>query len=195
MNPNILWVVQEDLFVENKRHELLRVLDQMGVKYQTVCISVPEYNIIPEVYHDGPIITNGSVMLSNIANEKGWRPGSGFNSCFSYNVWFKKLRPYLLNKDAKFGTLKGTPGLREFFIRPISDEKSFTGRVIKLSEYDDWRKGYRLDMSVLWSSVKITGQEHRHFIIDGRVISSSRYKLNGKPNYSSQVDQFIIDFA
>ena len=66
---------------------------------------------------------------------------------------------------------------------------------MKLSDYDDFIAGYRIDTPIIWSSVKITGQEHRHFIVDGKVISSSRYKLNGKPNYSSQVDQFIIDFA
>jgi hypothetical protein len=192
---DLLWVVQEDLFVENKRYELMRVLEQMGVKYQPVSISVPTYDIVPDVHHDGPIITNGSIMLSHIANERCWRPGSDFNQNFSYNVWFGKFKPHLLNKDATFSTLKGRPTLNEFFIRPMFDEKAFTGRVMKLSEYDNWKKDYRSDLTVIWASVKPVGQEHRHFIVDGKVISSSRYKLNGKPNFSSQVDQFIIDFA
>lgn len=189
----ILWVVQEDLLVENRRHELVRVLDQMSIPYE--CVQVSGYETTPEITHDGPIVTNGSIMLSKIANQRGWTPGSEFNDNFSYRVWFERLRPYLLNKDAVFASLADRPHLDEFFIRPISDEKTFTGRVMRLDEYDGWRADLPATTQILYASIKRTGQEHRHFIIDGQVVTSSRYKLNQQPNFTHQVDEFIVDFA
>ena len=70
----MLWVVQEDLFIENKRRALLAALDRLGIP--VLLVKVANNQIDPDISVDpsSPIITNGSVMLSNIAVARSWWP-------------------------------------------------------------------------------------------------------------------------
>lgn len=106
-----------------------------------------------------------------------------------------------MNKDAVFTTIReANPLLNEFFVRPLKDDKSFNGKVISLSEFKRWQKNIidnelKPDTLILYAPLKTIGQEYRHFIIDKKVISSSRYKLGNKASTNSQVDGSIIKFA
>ncbi len=135
-------------------------------------------------------------MLSRIAIANGWKPGSLFNENFSYAVWYPYFRNYLLNKDAVFTTLCNVkPLMEKFFIRPLADDKEFTGHVTTLQDLQRWQNGIMANIPVLYASPQKIGQEYRHFIVDGKVISSSRYKLAGKANFSNMVDDAIVKFA
>lgn len=198
----MFWVVQENLFQQNERPALLAVLRQFAVPHQIVSVAHDE--ITPDVIYDGPIIINGSVMLSNIAVKRGWKPGGVLLSDnFSYEVWHPHLRQYLLNRDAVFTTIaQADPPLERVFVRPLKDDKAFTGRVMTIAEFRAWqakvvdRQGtLDPDTPIIYAPVRHIGQEHRHFIVDGDVISSSRYKLGGVTNQSASVDAYIIEFA
>jgi len=200
-DSEMFWVVQEDLFQQNERLALLETLRRFAIPHQIVRVS-GTYELIPEVTYAGPIITNGSIMLSHIAMQRGWTPGSLLNHAFSYEVWHPHLRDYLLNQDITFTTIaEADPELDKFFIRPSLDDKSFTGRVSTRADFRVWqadilhRQGTLAETRILYGPVRSTGQEHRHFIVDQAVISSSHYKLNGQANQSDIVDPYIVDFA
>lgn len=200
----MFWIIQDDLFHENGRDVLINTLEQFEIPYQIVKIIPFSHELIPNIAQTENIITNGSILLSKIANERGWNPGGFLNDNFDYEVWYPYFKDHLLNKDSIFTTIKDAdPQLNEFFIRPILDSKSFNGQIMTKDEFniwkidiingkDNWLNG---DIGILYSPTKYIGQEHRHYIVDKKVITSSRYKLNGRANYTNQVDQYIIDFA
>jgi|SRR5579859_1737563 len=200
------WVIQEDLFQENGREVLLDILEKMGIPFQVVKIVPFSHELIPEVTATNPIITNGSVMLSKIARERGWEPGGYLNDNFDYRVWFPHLKPYLLNSDAVFCTAAHAfpdPRWSDVFIRPQLDNKSFNGQVMTMEEFIIWKAGILVgdneqvkpDTEIIYTTPKKVGQEHRHFIVDGKVVTSSRYKLNGRSNQQAGADDYIVDFA
>jgi len=200
----MFWVIQEDLFQENGRQVLINTLEKFSIPYEVVKIVPFSHELIPEITQEGNIVTNGSILLSKIANERGWKPGAFLNENFDYRVWFPYYKKYLLNRDAIFTTVRdANPLYDDVFVRPVLDDKSFNGIVLDNKEFIVWKKEIlagnnnfvKPDTEIIYNIAKNIGQEHRHFIIDGKVITSSRYKLNGRTNYSEDVDDYVIKFA
>ena len=190
----MFWIIQEDLYIENRRYDLVSALERFSIPYQLVTLR--NGLLEPEIYYNGSIITNGSIKLSKIANERGWKPGSMFNENFNHEVWSPIFHNYLLNRDAIFTTIKDAdPPWDTFFARPINDDKSFNGKITTRADFSVLKENIEPNLKILTSPLKIIGQEHRHYIVNGQVVSSSRYKLGGSVNYSNQVDDYITNFA
>lgn len=197
----MLWVVQEDLDVENRRGDLLHALSRLGIPF--VEVKVSQGKIEPDIPDNGePIITNGSVMLSNIARARGWKPGSFLNENFTYEVWADKYKEFILNKGAVVSSLRDAKAAGpSVFARPVLDNKSFNGKVFLLDEFLKFQKdsveGRRgapsPETQIIVSATKVIGQEHRHYIVDGDIVSSSRYKLAGQPNFQEGADERVLD--
>ena len=196
----MLWIVQEDLDTQNRRGDLLGALERLGIPF--LAVKVSRNKIEPDVPDDGrKIITNGSIMLSNIARERGWSPGSRLNESFNYEVWADKYQDMILNKGASVSSLRDAKmeGLSAF-ARPILDNKSFNGRVFSREEFAKMQSDSLSgapgspspDMKILLSVPKMIGQEHRHYIVDGEIVSSSRYKLAGRPNFQEGADERVL---
>jgi hypothetical protein len=198
----MLWIVQDEMYTENRRHELLGALDRLDIPFTLVKVSgnttYPEVNV--EI--GDPVITNGSVMLSNIAKARGWAPGSFLNDNFSYETWSKNYADLILNKNAKVCALRDAKVTApRVFARPVLDDKTFNGRVFELDEFlalqrdsVERKKGSAdPDTKILLSSPKTIGQEHRHYIVDGHIVTSSRYKLSGMANFREGADDAVLD--
>lgn len=200
----MFWVIQEDIFQENGREMLIHTLEKMEIPHQVVKIVPISHELIPDVTETGHIITNGSILLSKIARERGWTPGGFLNDNFSYHVWYPYFKKHLLNDDAIFTTVaEANPQWDDVFVRPVLDSKSFNGQIMTREEFDTWKanilKGDNSyvfpDTEIIYATPKRVGQEHRHFIVDGKVITSSRYKLNGRMNQLAGADDHIIKFT
>lgn len=92
-------------------------------------------------------------------------------------------------------------GASRLFIRPDSGAKVFTGLAI-----DSSRSGAELsslrqltsvtdDTMTLVASVKHIAAEYRFFIVGGKVITGSRYMVEGKPSASPVVDPLCWEVA
>lgn len=198
----MFWIVQEDVYAKNQRYDLIEVLSRLEIPFTTV--KVHKNNIEPNIEIDNKslIITNGSIMLSNIAKNKGWNPGSLFNDNFSYEVWSKYYNDLLINKNAIVSTLEeAKPISDKVFVRPILDNKSFNGKVYTREEFLKFQKDSlnfkvgspKPDIKILMSLPKSIGQEHRHYIVDSKVVTSSRYKLGGVANFKEGCDESILN--
>lgn len=197
----MLWVVQKDLFIENKRGALLETLSRLDIPY--IQVSVSQNTITPDIPDDTvPIITNGSIMLSNIARARNWSPGSLFNDNFSYSVWAPQYNNLLLNKDATFSTLgEADFASDQLFVRPVLDTKTFNGKVFTRKDFLELQtaslkgdtRAPKTDTPIVLAPPKTIGQEHRHYIVDGRVVTSSRYKLSGQPNFKEGADDAVLE--
>lgn len=131
----MLWIVQKNLYNENRRSDLINALTRMNINFFEVDVNRNQLDIVIED-NEQPIITNGSIMLSNIAIERNWKPGSLFNDNFSYSEWSKYYQDLLLNKNATISTLGNAKILGEkAFIRPILDNKSFNGKIFTKEEF------------------------------------------------------------
>lgn len=198
----MLWVVQEDIHAKNQHYNLFQALERLGIEF--VKVKVNNHKIEPDVPIDETqaIITNGSIMLSNIGKAKGWIPGSLFNEKFSYKVWGKEYEDLLINKNAVVSSLRNaTIKNNTVFARPVLDNKTFNGRVFTKEEFlifqknsIDLKPGFaHPDTEILISKPKKIGQEHRHYIVDGEIITSSRYKFAGTPNFHEGCDKEVLE--
>lgn len=203
----MLWLVQKNLYNENRRGDLIEALSRLDIPFLEVEVSnntiTPE---IPSEYFNTPIITNGSIMLSNIARERNWQPGSFLNDNYSYSIWSKYYHDFLLNKDMRTSSLREAFLLSSeeaIFVRPVLDNKSFNGTVFSREEFLLFQKNSLnavlgspcADTQILISQPKNIGQEHRHYIVNREIVTSSRYKLAGQPNFKEGCDQRVLDLV
>ena len=83
---------------------------------------------------------------------------------------------------------------------PILDNKTFNGRLFTRAEFFKFQQDSINEKSgipkpstqILISPPKNIGQEHRHYIVDGEIVTSSRYKLAGQPNFSEGCDEAVL---
>jgi len=192
----LLWVIQSNLFIKNEIDQIIDTLVKFDLEFEVVTVSSKK-EMEPTIFYDGNIITIGTIMLSKLARELEWYPGSLLNDNYTYEKWFPHFKEYSLNKDAVFTTLGECNISSTKFIRPLDDDKTFDGKVFDVEEFIKWKSATNIDTStkILYSSPKPVGQEYRHFIVDKKLITSSRYKLNGKFNINSNVDNATIDFV
>lgn len=199
----MLWIVQKNLFNENRRGDLFTALNRLDIPYLEVNI-LSNNQLDSDIPLDNtlPIITNGSITLSHIAIENNWTPGSFLNDNFSYKVWASHYKELLINKDFTLSCLKDAKMIGDkVFARPILDNKTFTGKVFTKEEFLKFQsdsinlqKGLpNPEVEILISQPKTIGQEHRHYIVDGEIITSSRYKFAGTPNFKEGCDEAVLE--
>lgn len=92
----MFWVVQKDIHAKNQQYSLIEALERLNIEF--VEVDVNKNTINPDVFVDNNelVITNGSIMLSNIGKNKGWIPGSLFNDNFDYKIWSKYYNDLLI---------------------------------------------------------------------------------------------------
>ena len=115
----------------------------------------------------------------------------------------------MLNHDAEVVALGEVPEQREpFFLRPVTDTKSFAGGVYDWPTFLAWRERLSalspddgptvwLDTAVMVCRKKEIWSETRLWIVDGRVATASGYKIGTLVRSSppSLVDERVLDFA
>lgn len=180
----------------------MSALDRLGITY--LAVQVSNNTITPDILVDNnlPIMTNGSIMLSNIAKAREWSPGSFLNDNYSYDIWSTHYQDLILNKNAVICSLKDAKDLPDiFFARPILDSKKFNGKLFTRDEFLQFQQdslNFKFgkchpDIKILIAKPKDIGQEHRHYIVDGEIVTTSRYKFAGQPNFKEGCDQAVLD--
>lgn len=179
------WVVQENIKDEATYDDFIQALYALDVEHCLVKVVPFSHEVIPDVNPTGKVMVWGSTTLDLVAKNKGWVPGTFLNENFDQRIW--KTKYPTLNDDAEvfeFGSLPVFEGQR--FIRPVHDMKVFAGMVIYSGELEEWKEtiqrysdGYttlRPETPVSLSSVKDIEMEWRFFVVDGKVVSGSRYR-------------------
>lgn len=225
------WVVQTNVYAEEGFETLLATLERFKLEHVVVKVVPFEGRLEPlqgELPEDGAnVIVMGSYTLARVAKQRGWSPGS-----FLDNLDFRKQHifwgDHMLNADArvcKFDevlsvlrdmyTVKGET-IPTFFLRPVDDSKAFTGYVLDVAEFVQWRENLRrmpetadpvndplgvnlmtLETEVMICTKKDIYNETRCWIVDSRLITYSGYKVGTIKRYTppEEVDQRIQWFA
>lgn len=201
------YIIQENLFKEHNHELILKLLGRMRLDYEVV-------RYIPFV-HDIEFKTNrkdvwifGSVNMAHCAHKYNWYPGSMYNENHDMEVYMKHWGKHMLNHDAF--VMEASDELPEslpyaFFARPTKDTKAFSGQLFTKDAWNEWIQGaiknealIRLteETRVLLAPLKDTQQEVRCWVVDGKVVTLSRYKLGSRvisQNYDDEV--LFKDFA
>lgn len=195
------WIIQKNIFKPGNYALLVDALERIGVPYTPVAIRNGTQELVPEVVVEGKVYVCGALKLAKIARDKGWTPGSFFNENFSFDRWLAALGDELLNSVFDKGTLAAVavPASVSFFIRPAEDSKAFDGGVIDAETLSDWRrdpaKRHLQQIDVIVSPLKEIYREYRLFVVGGQIVTGSVYKVAGKPQISSDVESYVLDYA
>jgi hypothetical protein len=201
------WIVQDNFYQEPHYDWLLRSLEQCGAPYTIVQVVPFSHQIIPEVIPSCDLVmVYGSTTLCKIAADNNWTPGSFLNENHDFRRWNQGYGAYLLNADAKVCRFADVGAeWDEFFLRPCGDNKSFAGMVTDPTSFAEWRhkvldlgEGYTTldgDTLVCYAPVKDIWAEYRFFVIDGKVITWSQYKIGRRVAYNAVVNDDAIEFV
>lgn len=167
-----------------------------------------------------PTMSFGSYALANQLVKEGYTPGGYINENFNIKVQMDNwgLNNFL-NGTAIFGTLENmtAPDWKRIFIRPVHDTKQMLATVIEKENFDYslelFRYGKEQGFEIMISEFKEIKAEFRLFIVHGKVVAHSLYKLNGSvciaPTVPDEIiikaeelstiwtpaDAFVMDFA
>lgn len=189
------WVVQNNLTSDRYVYDGFEtVFKKHNIPYEFVQV-IPFDENLPIFNKERLNVFYGSTtMMNNVYRDISLRPGLFFNpDTFRMNVYFDKWGELMLNHGAVFTTFGKAKGLEDkfsmnepLFIRPIDDSKSFTGQIMNLSDILDWKKKIvAIKDTALTEDTEIVvgipykiNKEWRNFIVNGKVITSSRYMKN-----------------
>jgi ATP-grasp domain, R2K clade family 3 len=208
------WIIQNNIYSEEGFDNLISTLDTLGLPY-SVHKCVPfEGTLDPEPKPiDGKAIVMGSYTLALKAKQYGWTPGAFITEDLDYKKQLAHWGTAMFNHDAIFTTFGAVePQKNPFFIRPVADTKSFTGFVVDWPYFENWRNGeirhakkypddvlngriLSLDTEVMVCPNKRIYNEFRTWIVNGKAVAWSQYKVGTMQHYRENVDQRILSFA
>jgi hypothetical protein len=181
-------IVQNGLTNDREFDQLLDALHDAKVTYSIVKVVPFANEIMPDINPEGPVIAWGAHTMCKVAKKKDWKPGVFLNDNFDMRVLHEHYKEDMLNYDGifcKFGEIPKFEGKR--FIRPVYDDKAFTGLVVHSEEIEKWKEDIfgiesdvlTVDTPVLVSSDKQLDCEARFFVVNGQVITGSTYRVFG----------------
>jgi hypothetical protein len=177
----------------------------MKINYTLVKIVPFVGDIIPDIFPENPVIAIGAYSLWKTAKKKGWNPGVFINGNFTYPKLIEHYGDNFLNKECHISTLENvSPEYDEFFIKPCKDSKVFSGQKMTWNNFKEWRDKV-LDLGwegtvtgntcVVLAPLKEIYSEYRFFIVSGKVITGSQYKVGNRVVYTECHDEAVIEFT
>lgn len=205
----MLYLIQENIYSERHHETLLHNLERMGLQYELFKV-IPFVNELEfKTEQRDNIFVFGAVKAAHIAKRYGMKPGSMYNENHDAEVYGPKYGNRMLNHGAHImnfdSPLPDDEKWTMFFARPCGDTKLFSGQVymrhswdqyigdmlnpknkIRLDETEDEIKtriqGYR-DAKVMLAPLKEIKWEVRCWIVGGKVITMSQYKIGRRVHY------------
>ena len=199
----MLHLVQENIFKEKNYNLLIETFKKFGIEYQIVKLVPFIHDIVPNVERKDVFLW-GSVALAHIGKKYEFTPGSFYNDNHDFEVYSEKYGlENMLNGDGKIINLEEDIPFDYFFARPTKDTKIFSGQCFEKSEYYNYIQKLKSinekvtsNSRVLVAPLKSTKQEVRCWVVKGKVVTASRYMINGKViplNYDHE--SFYINYA
>ena len=141
-----------------------------------------------------------SVRAAWFVNNYGWKPGSFHNENHDFQVYSKHWGDNLLNSDSRIQRLIDPIPEEFFFARPTGDTKLFKGETYGRSMWEFTRdhgiaNGADPDALIQVCSAKEIMQEVRCFVVKGKIITASFYKIGDTIRYQECNDEDLLAFA
>lgn len=219
----MFYVIQENLFKEHHYQTLLNTMERFNFEYDIVKFlpfvhGIYEWydrEVVGDAFEPIPYKTDhkrvfcfGAVAMAAAAKRYGWTPGSMLNDNHDFDVYAEKFGvENMLNGDGKVINFTDPIPFEDeyFFVRPTKDTKVFSGQVFSRAAWVDYAKVCRdtdtvnsitEETKILVSPTKNIQQEVRCWVVGGKVVTASRYKIGNRviyANYDHETE--FIDFA
>ena len=216
------YIIQENVFKEQNYDLLLKTIDKLKLDYTIVRIfpfvdkivdikTIPDhnYNVDDLIDFEPPtknVFVFGAIKLARVASSKGWNPGSMMNSNHDFMVYREHYENNLLNYDSEI--LKISENIKwnndVKFIRPTKDTKSFTGNTFTQKEWEEtiehYLHNYRSESfnentEIQVSTPKKIQKEIRFWVVNGKIITGSQYRLGNSTIYDNFYEDESFEFA
>lgn len=189
------YVIQENLFREYHFNTLIDHLKRYKLDYEIVRY-IPFSGDILIKTDRKDIWFFGSVNAGRAAERfnPDWYPGRIHNENFTFEVYLEKYGKHLLNSDGMIQEVDIVPTWfgGEYFVRPTHDTKTFESNIYNSKQWDEYImeiKGnstidiVRKDTKMFYASPKHgIQQEVRCWIVDGKLITASQYRIGKRFN-------------
>lgn len=215
-----MWILQNNIWKEEKYNQIFEYLDRYGIEYRVISLIPFSDSIELPCPPDQVEMVFGSIKFTELAEKQGVKIHAK-QDIFNYLEWVNRFEENCLNWDSKVELLGRLefPFEHDVFIRPVLDDKSFSGTVLRagdtLSQIQFTTSKPIENIFVQVAPIKEIYSEDRFFVVDGKVVTGSCYKighrvvygnLDGKNlgsemfaqkmvNIWSPSDMFVIDIA
>ncbi len=201
----MLHFLQKNIFKDIHYDNLITTIQKFGYDYQIVEFFPNSTELKYEPIESKNVFCWGSVKLARFANKYNWNPGSLFNENHDYRVYSQYYKENLLNWDSQVINFEDNfiePGF-VFHARPCEDSKSFTGQIFTkeswnefvLKALNDPISRLKKETPVQISKVKEIYKEVRFFIINGKIITASQYKLGNSMIFEENNESYLHDYV
>lgn len=188
------YVIQENLFREYGFKALTEHLNKYKLDYEIVKYR-PFSNELNVKTDRKDVFFFGSINGGKVAETYGWNPGHLINEKFDMEIYSQFYGKMMLNKGWFLNIQEPLPELvpEEFFARPTKDTKQFSGQLFNKKSWKEWTENLT-DTNLMQDVSEETRvfvcpvkeyiqQEIRCWIIDGKLITASQYKIGNRVNY------------
>ena len=204
------YLIHTNIFKEPHYNDLVEFIQKNELSHEIVPFK-PFVEELEIEYTGKDIWCWGSVSMSRLAKKYDWQPGSMLNDNHDFEVYMMHYRENMLNWGGEVMPA-GAPlpvWADYFFARPTKDSKAFSGQLFEAMEWYRWieqavqpgnisggqpfTKNTRVLIAPLSHNIQ---QEVRCWVVGGKVVTASRYKLGAKASYENYDDEsFYVDFA
>lgn len=182
------WIIETDIHEGLDLPSIARSLSHDVSEVKVIPFSGGQLTPEPVLLEGDPVMILGSTVLTSIAQKRGWKPGSFYNENHDLQIWSDRLKPFLLNADQVICPISCVDfsNYDYLFIRPCSGQKEFAGKVWSKESFTTWlpyalKKGNGInldtDFLVAVSTPKTIRREYRVFVVGGKAIDISLYKV------------------
>ena len=143
-------------------------------------------------------IPYGSVAwVRNAATSPQFRNVYAFNETFDVNHWIKVFGNDFANYDGWQHTGTDIDFVNPYHIRPLNEDKKVLGKVFEQESWSAHIQDREVPPeTIFWvSPVKKIDTEIRCWVINGKVVGSSYYRMSGEPHRSVVTDDAILRTA
>lgn len=199
----INWVLQKNLIDNKTLDELRKAILIDDAKFQEVDV-VPFSEDLPFTLNkdESNVLYGTTSLVMNASRNEDYKKAVFYNDDqfqmkVYMNVYMNVWNTRMLNFEGSIVAIgdfldEHHQDGEECFIRPNEDTKSFTGLVTTFSGFKEMTDNalglnpyFQKDSLILVAKPKAIEKEWRNFIVDGKVVSSSRYAVDRKRSINS----------
>jgi hypothetical protein len=182
-----MWILQSNLWKEEKYDTIISLVDRYEIPY-TVLDLIPfsDHLDLPCKAEEVQMVF-GSIRFAELVRSQG--VATHFNDNFNWLVWSDVFKEDCLNWPSKITKISDfeLPLDYDIFVRPVLDDKSFTGTVLRagdtFSSVQFATSKPKEDILIQVAPTRKIFQEYRFFVINGKVITGSIYRSGGSVVY------------
>lgn len=195
-----MWIIQKNIWKDQKYQNFCNLLGHYNIDYKMVNVIPFTDNIEPHINYKDVTMAFGSIRMMDILRDNNVK--TFFNDNFNYLVWSDIFKNFCLNdpKDTTiFNLNEKFITQKDCFLRPILDDKSFSGIVLKkgdgIKQIQFCTSKPINSFDVAMSPLKKIYSEYRCFVIDDEIVDISLYKEGKRVVYKQCKDIEVWNFA